>query len=89
LTYFEIDVAKKRQAEGILLAKANGKYKGRKPIERPKSFLFYYNFYKNKKTDSGERFGLVQFMKETGLKKNTLIKFIKDEQVKEGRVFVG
>ena len=38
----EREKIKLRQAEGIVLAKAEGKYKGRKPIE-VKDFIDYYN----------------------------------------------
>ena len=35
LSQFERECALQRQAEGIAIAKAEGKYKGRKPIEKP------------------------------------------------------
>ena len=42
---FERELTLQRQREGIILAKAAGKYKGRKPKECPKDFGFYEQGY--------------------------------------------
>ena len=38
LAEFERECILQRQAEGIAIAKAEGKYKGRKPIDKPESW---------------------------------------------------
>lgn len=60
-----------RQAEGIAVAKTEGKYKGRKPIEYPKQWDKYYKMYKDG-TIKG-----VDAMKILELKKTTFYKLIK------------
>lgn len=66
---------KKRQAEGIALAKAEGKYKGRKSIvieDLPKDFSKLYKQWKDNKISA------VQFANLLGLKsRTTLYKYIK------------
>lgn len=61
-----------RQREGIVIAKAAGKFKGRKPIKCPENFEDVYNKWKNRKLTSNEA------MEKLGLKRNTFYKFIKE-----------
>lgn len=67
----ERDYIKDRQAEGIAVAKEEGKYKGRKPIEYPKDWDKYYQLYK-----AGTIKG-VDMMRILDLKKTTFYKLIK------------
>lgn len=66
---------KKRQAEGIAIAKVEGKYKGRKSIvmeDLPKDFSKLYKQWK------GNKISAVQFANLLGLKsRTTLYKYIK------------
>ena len=66
---------KQRQAEGIKIAKANGKYKGRKAITReelPSNFTKLYKQWKDKQINA------TQFTKLLNLKsRTTLYKYIK------------
>lgn len=69
-----------RQAEGIAIAKAQGKYKGRPKAELPKEFPKLYKQWKDKKINA------TQFTTLLGLKsRTTLYKYIKryEEQIKE------
>lgn len=60
-----------RQAEGIEIAKALGKYKGRKQTELPKDFEKLYKQWKEEKINA------TQFTKLLGLKsRTTLYKYI-------------
>lgn len=68
-----------RQREGIAIAKAEGRYKGKKPIEKPKNWNDVYSRYKNR-TITGK-----QAIKETGLKRNTFYKFVKEESNNESK----
>ena len=72
----ERDYIKERQMEGIEIAVAEGKFKGRKPIEYPKLWDKYYKMYKEN-TISG-----VDMMKILELKKTTFYKLIKQCEVK-------
>ena len=67
----EREYIKDRQAEGIAIAKAEGKYKGRKPIEYPKNWDKYY-----KMMNDGSLSG-TDAMKILGLKKTTFYKLVK------------
>lgn len=73
---------KKRQAEGITLAKAEGKYKGRKSIVRedlPKDFSKLYKQWKDNKISA------VQFASLLNLKsRTTLYKYINIYEGREG-----
>lgn len=63
---------KKRQAEGIAIAKREGKYKGRKPQELPKNFSSLYNRWKEGSITA------VEFTKLLGYKsRNTTYKKIR------------
>ncbi len=63
---------KKRQAEGIAIAKREGKYKGRKPQELPKNFPSLYNRWKEGSITA------IEFTKLLGYKsRNTTYKKIR------------
>lgn len=51
---FERDNLLERQKEGIALAKAEGKYKGRKSKELPENFKTLYDQYKNREITKGK-----------------------------------
>lgn len=74
LAEFEREQNKQRQIEGINIAKAEGKYKGRKKIELQidKRFGKLYQDWKAKKITA------VQFMQELDLKRNTFYRRIKE-----------
>lgn len=72
----EREYTRERQAEGIAVAKAEGKYKGRKPIEYPKGWEKYYKMYKSKTIKAGD------MMKILGLKKTTFYKLLKQYEDK-------
>lgn len=67
----EREYIKDRQAEGIEIAKMEGKFKGRKPIDYPKQWDKYYKMMKD---GSIKR---VDVMKILDLKKTTFYKLIK------------
>ena len=67
----EREYIKERQAEGIAVAKSEGKYKGRKAIEYPKQWKKYYEMYKSGTIKA------VDVMKLLGLKKTTFYKLVK------------
>lgn len=69
-----------RQREGIALAKAAGKYKGRKPIEIDKAA--FEKIYAE--VERGERTARYA-MKKLGLKPNTFYKAVKEYKTKTGR----
>lgn len=72
----EREYIKDRQLEGILAAKEEGKYKGRKPIEYPKNWVKYYEMYK---------YGMIKasdMMKILELKKTTFYKLLKAYEAK-------
>lgn len=66
----ERDYIKDRQREGIEIAKKQGKFKGRKPIEYPKQWDKYYNMMKSGDIRS------VDAMKILDLKKTTFYKLV-------------
>lgn len=73
---------KLRQAEGIAIAKKEGKYKGRKPVtekDLPKDFSKLYKQWKSKSINA------TQFTKLLGLKsRTTLYKYIKVWETSQG-----
>lgn len=73
----ERDYIKERQLEGIAVAKEQGKYKGRKPIEYPKQWDKYYKMWKAGSIKA------VDAMKILELKKTTFYKLVK--QYEEGQ----
>ena len=60
-----------RQREGIAIAKAEGKYKGRKSIGYPDNWEEIYNKYKNRELTGTKAMELL------GLKRNTFYKLVK------------
>lgn len=70
----EREYIKDRQAEGIAIAKAAGKYKGRKPIEYPKNWDKYYNMMIEGSISGADA------MKILGLKKTTFYKLVKQKK---------
>lgn len=76
----EREKIKTRQAEGIAIAKAEGKYKGRKPVEVDK-----YEFAKlYSEVEAGERTNKY-VMDKMGLKRNTYYKLVEEFKTKTGR----
>lgn len=71
---------KRRQADGIAVAKREGKYKGRKPVEVDKyKFVELY-----KEVESGGRTN--KYVMDTlGLKRNTYYKLVDEYKTKTGR----
>ena len=65
-----------RQAIGIQKARAEGKYKGRKPIRKPDNFYYCLDQYLN--ASKIKQYPFRQFLKDTNLKKSTLVRFIRD-----------
>lgn len=61
-----------RQREGIAIAKAEGKYKGRKRIPRPSNFEEVYSKWKRREMTGKEA------MEQLELKRNTFYKLIKE-----------
>lgn len=68
----EREYIRQRQAEGIAIAVAQGKFKGRKPIEYPKQWDKYYKMIKDGTMTN------VEAMKLMDLKKTTFYKLVKD-----------
>lgn len=66
-----------RQKEGINIAKAEGKYQGRKAIDMPSNWEVVYNQYKNR-TITGTK-----AMEQLGLKRNTFYKLVKEYENQE------
>lgn len=65
-----------RQKEGIAIAKAEGKFKGRKEIDYPKNWEEIYNKYKNREITG------TNAMEQLGLKKNTFYKLKNEYETK-------
>lgn len=61
-----------RQREGIEIAKKEGKYKGRKPVEKPKNWDEIFSLYLQKELPATEA------MKKLDLKKDIFYKFAKE-----------
>lgn len=62
---------RQRQAEGIAIAKEQGKYKGRKEIDFPENWAEVYDQWKSRKIKGNEA------MEKLGLKRNTFYRLIK------------
>lgn len=76
----ETEERKRRQADGIAIAKAEGKYKGRKPVEVDK-----YEFAKlYSEVVAGERTNKY-VMDKMNLKRNTYYKLVEEFKTKTGR----
>ena len=74
MVQFERELLLERQKEGIAIAKSLGKFKGRKPIKRPDNFDSCYKSYTNRENN----YKIKDFMRDTGLKKSILFKFINE-----------
>lgn len=70
---FERSNLLERQAEGIAIAKRQGKFKGRKEITKPNNWHEVYSKYKQRQITAK------QAMKELNLKTNTFYKFVNAE----------
>lgn len=70
---FERENILERQLEGIVIAKAQGKYKGRKEVSIP-DFDKHYQRYMNREVSKS------QLAKELGVSRPTLDKLIKEHQ---------
>lgn len=75
---FERQNMLERQREGIAIAKAKGKYKGRKEIERPSDWEEVYNQWKNRQITGAKA------METLGLKRNTFYKMVKEYEAEQG-----
>lgn len=75
---YELNVIRERQQIGIKRAKAEGKYKGRKPVAMPENFDSC--FVKYMESNREKKYTMKTFGKETGLKISTLEKFIKKKK---------
>lgn len=69
---FERSNLLERQAEGIAIAKREGKFKGRKEISKPDNWNAVYSEYQQRKITAR------QAMKDLNLKTNTFYKFINE-----------
>lgn len=79
LAELEREQTLQRQREGIAIAKAQGKYKGRKPISYDKKdFTRYYKEWKNGEITAR------YFMNKLGLKPNTFYRRVKDFEKEAG-----
>ena len=76
----ETEERKRRQADGIAIAKAEGKYKGRKPVEVDKAeFVTLY-----REVEAGERTNKY-VMDKLNLKRNTYYKLVEEYKTQTGR----
>jgi DNA invertase Pin-like site-specific DNA recombinase len=74
---FERENMLERQKEGIAIAKAEGKFKGRKEIDYPKNWKEVYPKWKSREMTSNSA------MEQLGLKRNTFYKLVKEYEVEE------
>lgn len=68
---------RKRQAEGIATAKANGKHLGRPKIKSPDNFEGVYSKWKDKDITA------ICAMKELGLKRTSFYKLVKQYEIEK------
>ena len=73
---FERENMLERQREGIAIAKAEGKFKGRKEIEYPENWKEVYPRWKNREITG------TNAMEQLGLKRNTFYKLVKEYENK-------
>lgn len=71
LSQFERECTLQRQAEGIVIAKAERKYKGRKPIEKPANWDYVIGLYRAKELTAA------QAQKRLGLSRATFYRMLK------------
>lgn len=78
---FERTNLKERQAEGIAIAKAEGKYKGRKKIDYPPQWSEVYSKWKQREMTANRAMELL------GLKHNTFYKLVSEyDEDEKGRI---
>lgn len=78
LAQVELEKRAKRQAEGIAVAKANGVYKGRKPIQIDnEQFVVIYTRWKSNEITAR------QAMAELNIKSNTFYRRVKEYETKQ------
>lgn len=73
IAQFEREIMLERQREGIAIAKAKGKYKGRKEIEKPNNWDEVIARWKVREITG------TKAMEELGLKRTTFYKLLKEE----------
>jgi DNA invertase Pin-like site-specific DNA recombinase len=71
---FERTILLERQREGIAIAKLEGKFKGRKEVQRPANWSEVYGLYKTRELTAKEA------MTRLGLKRTTFYKFVDEEK---------
>jgi DNA invertase Pin-like site-specific DNA recombinase len=76
LAEFEVDTLKERQREGIAKRKEKKLYKGREYVRMPENFYLAFEKYNN--ASKKNPYSLVDFAKETNLKRSSLIKIISE-----------
>ena len=74
---FEREITLERQREGIAIAKRAGKFKGRKPVQKPKNWNEVIALYNVRKLTA------TAAMRELGLKRNTFYNFLNAEKEKD------
>ena len=74
INQFEREILLERQREGIEIAKRKGKYKGRKPVEKPANWDKVITDYKLRKITAKSA------MEQLGLKTSTFYKFLKQDK---------
>lgn len=77
LSQFEREMMLERQREGIAIAKAEGKYKGRKPIEVGDMFFYVTNMWQN------GQISLKEAMQRTGLSRTTFFRKCKQYGIRK------
>ena len=70
---FEREIMLERQAEGIAIAKAAGKFKGRKPKAKPANWDSLYQRYMKREIS------LAALAREAGCNRNTAYKWVKEK----------
>jgi len=71
---FERENLKERQREGIAIAQREGKFKGRKAVERPPQWAEVYELYRTRQITANAA------IERLGLKRNTFYKFVGEEK---------
>jgi DNA invertase Pin-like site-specific DNA recombinase len=76
ISEYEVSINHQRQMEGIALAKEKGVYIGRARVKMPDNFYICFEKYKGSTRE--KPYLLKDFMKDTNLKKSTLLKIIEE-----------
>lgn len=74
LSEFEREIMLQRQREGIAIAKAKGKYKGRTPVKKPNNWPDLYSQYMNR------QFSLSKLANMCSCSRSTAWRWVKEEQ---------